>query len=97
MKPTDAWIGRAVYSADGKHLGEMAAIASDQVYADIGGFLGIGETRVLLSDDSIHAVTDDRIVLKLTEAEAKSLPGRRQGRRRAEVTAGVLNEKGPSV
>lgn len=74
VKPTDTWIGRAVYSVDGKHLGEIAAIASDQVYADIGGFLGIGETRVLLSDDSINAVTDDRIVLKLTEAEVKALP-----------------------
>jgi sporulation protein YlmC with PRC-barrel domain len=73
-KPTDAWIGRPVYSADGKHLGEVAAIASDQVYADIGGFLGLGETRVLLDDDSIQAVTDDRVVLKLPEAEAKTLP-----------------------
>ncbi|HEY8247092.1 MAG TPA: hypothetical protein VIG38_07405 [Hyphomicrobium sp.] len=74
VAPTDAWIGRAVYSSDGKHLGEVAAIAKDQVYADFGGFLGIGETRVLLSDDQIEGVKDNRVILKLTEAEAKSLP-----------------------
>jgi hypothetical protein len=73
-KPTDAWIGRAVYSSDGKHLGEVAALSQDQFYADIGGFLGIGETRVLLSGDQIDSVKDDRIVLKLSEAEAKALP-----------------------
>jgi hypothetical protein len=73
-KPSDAWIGRAVYSSDGKHLGEVAAIAGDQVLVDIGGFLGIGETRVALDDDQIATVTNNRIDLKLTEAEANSLP-----------------------
>jgi hypothetical protein len=72
--PTDAWIGRAVYSADGKHLGEVAATARDKLYVDIGGFLGIGETRVMLDDDQVVAVKANRIDLKLTEAEAKSLP-----------------------
>lgn len=74
VKPDQAWIGRAVYSSDGKHLGEVGAIADDQIYADIGGFLGIGESRVLLSTREIGAVTNDRIVLTMTEAEAKSLP-----------------------
>jgi hypothetical protein len=74
VKPTDAWIGRSVYGTDGNHLGEVAAIANGQLYVDIGGFLGLGETRVLLSDDQIESVTDDRIVLKMTENEAKALP-----------------------
>jgi hypothetical protein len=74
LTPTDAWIGRAVYSADGKHLGEVAAVADDQTYVDIGGFLGIGESRVLLANDKIDGVTDDRMILKLTEAEVKNLP-----------------------
>jgi hypothetical protein len=73
-KPSDAWIGRAVYSSDGKHLGEVAAIAGDQVLIDIGGFLGLGETRVSLDDDQIATVTNNRIDLKITEAEANSLP-----------------------
>ena len=47
-KPSDAWIGRAVYSSDGKHLGEVAGIAGDQVLVDIGGFLGLGETARLV-------------------------------------------------
>jgi sporulation protein YlmC with PRC-barrel domain len=72
--PTDAWIGRAIYSSDGEHLGEVTGVALNQAYADIGGFLGIGETRVSLAGDSIQAVQDDRIVLKLTEAEAERLP-----------------------
>ncbi len=42
--PTDAWIGRPVYSIDDKKIGEVSAIVGDQVYADIGGFLGLGET-----------------------------------------------------
>ena len=52
----------------------MTGIALDQVYADMGGLLGIGETRVALAGDSIQAVQDDRIVLKLTETEAERLP-----------------------
>ena len=52
----------------------IGAVSGDQVYADIGGFLGIGETRVLLTPDKIASVKNDRIVLKLTENEAKNLP-----------------------
>jgi hypothetical protein len=74
MRPTEAWVGRAVYSSDGKNLGEVAAIADDSLYVDIGGFLGIGETRVLVDNDKLGAVEPDRIVLKLTEAEVKTFP-----------------------
>jgi hypothetical protein len=74
MAPTDAWIGRPVYSSDGKHVGEVSAIAGDKVYADIGGYLGIGETRVLLSLDKIAGVQDERIDLTLTEEQAGNLP-----------------------
>lgn len=74
LAPTDAWIGRPVYSSDGEHVGEISAISGDQVYADIGGFLGIGETRVLLSPDQIATVNDKRIDLTLTQAQANELP-----------------------
>ena len=74
VTPTDAWIGRAVYGSDGNHLGEVAVIADGLLYVDIGGFLGIGETRVLVKDDQIESITDDRIVLKMTETEASALP-----------------------
>jgi len=74
MKPSEAWIGRAVYSNDGKNVGEVAAISGDSLYVDVGGFLGIGESRVLLDERQLAAVQPDRITLKMTEAEVKSLP-----------------------
>jgi hypothetical protein len=72
--PSDAWIGRPVYSSDGTHVGEVAAISGDRAFADIGGFLGLGETRVLLGPVQIARVTDDRIELAITASEAGSLP-----------------------
>lgn len=74
MKPTEAWVGRAVYSSDGKNVGEVAAVADDSIYVDVGGFLGIGESRVLLNQTQLDAVQPDRITLKMTEAETKNLP-----------------------
>jgi hypothetical protein len=74
LTPTDAWIGRPVYSSDGKHIGEISAISGDQIYADIGGFLGIGETRVLLQSTDIASVKEDRVDLTITQAQADKLP-----------------------
>lgn len=74
MTPSPAWKGRSVYSIDGKDLGEVAAIDGNDAYVDIGGFLGIGEHRVRIKDSDIGSVTDERITLKMTEAEAKALP-----------------------
>ena len=71
---SDEWIGRAVYSSDGKELGKVASVQQGDLNADLGGFLGIGATRTLIKADQIQEVKDDRIVLRLTEAEAKSLP-----------------------
>lgn len=74
------WIGRPVYSSDGKELGAIATLQrgpEDKVSAldaDIGGFLGFGETRVRFTADQIKEVKDDSLVVTLTEAEAKSLP-----------------------
>jgi hypothetical protein len=74
MTPSDAWIGRALYSSDGKYLGEVSGTARDQVYADIGGFLGFGATHVRVDGNQVQEVKNDRIVLKLNETEANSLP-----------------------
>jgi PRC-barrel domain len=47
------WIDKVVYSADGKNVGEVAALTRDgsgkviEIHADIGGFLGLGQTRAL--------------------------------------------------
>ena len=76
--PTDEWIGRAVYSSDGKNLGDVAKLSGNDVLVDIGGFLGIGATRALIKADQIKEVQNDRIVLTLPEAEAKKLPAAEQ-------------------
>jgi len=74
------WIGRPIYSSDGKDLGEIAALSLgpdglvNEVHADVGGFLGFGATRVRFTSDQIKQVKDDSLVVTLTEAEAKSLP-----------------------
>ena len=73
------WVNKNVYSSDGKNLGEVAAFARDgsgkvtEMHADVGGFLGIGETRVRLMPSQFTLGTD-RVVLSLTSEQAKTLP-----------------------
>lgn len=83
LKLTDAeakeWVGKTVYSSDDKNLGEVAAFQRgsegkvQEMHADIGGFLGIGETRVRVLP-SEFTLSGDRIVLKMTGEQAKALP-----------------------
>lgn len=74
-----AWINKSVYSSDNQNLGEVAAIKRDQagnvteLHADIGGFLGLGETRVRVLPNQFE-VAGDRILLDMTADQAKSLP-----------------------
>ena len=78
LVPDQNWVGRYVYSSDGKDLGKIASVktkgTSGEVYFDMGGFLGIGTTRTRVTSDQIQDVQNDRIVLRLTQAEAKNLP-----------------------
>ena len=73
------WVGKTVYSSDGKNLGEVAAFARDasgrvtEMHADIGGFLGIGETRVRILPTQF-AVGTDRITVNMTAEQARTLP-----------------------
>jgi hypothetical protein len=73
------WIDKPVYSSDGSKIGEVAAIArgSDntitEMHADIGGFLGIGKSRVRLTPAQF-TLQDDRVMLSVTATEAKTLP-----------------------
>jgi hypothetical protein len=73
------WVGKPVYSSDDKNLGEVAAFArsSDntvtEMHIDIGGFLGLGETRVKLTPAQFK-LEDDRAVLDIDAAAAKNLP-----------------------
>jgi hypothetical protein len=74
----ESWVGKHVYSSDGKKLGEVAAIKRTadnkitELRADIGGFLGIGEHQIALPAAQF-AVQNDRVVLDLTSAAAKAL------------------------
>jgi hypothetical protein len=74
-----AWIDKPVYSSDGKKIGEVAAFARgtnnavSEMHADIGGFLGLGETRVRLMPAQFK-LQGDRVVLDVTAAQAKDLP-----------------------
>jgi hypothetical protein len=74
-----AWVDKVVYSSDGMNLGEVAAFARDasgkvtEMHADMGGFLGIGETRVRLMPAQFK-VEGDRVVLNMTAEQAKALP-----------------------
>jgi hypothetical protein len=76
--PDQQWVGRYVYSSDDKDLGKIAAVkqngSSSELFFDMGGLLGIGATRKSITADQIQDVKNDRIVLKLSEAEAKKLP-----------------------
>lgn len=73
------WIDRPVYSSDGKKLGEVVAFQRDAaskvtgLHVDIGGFLGMGQTRVNLTPTQFK-LQGDRVVLDLTAAQAKDLP-----------------------
>ncbi|MFM9850050.1 MAG: PRC-barrel domain-containing protein [Hyphomicrobiaceae bacterium] len=73
------WVDKAVYSSDGKELGEVAEFkrGSDnkvtELHADIGGFLGMGETRIKLMPSEFK-LQGDRVVLSITEEQAKALP-----------------------
>ena len=74
-----AWIDKTVYSSDGKNVGEVAAFARDasgkvtEMHADVGGFLGLGETRVRLMPGDF-TLSNDRVVLNLSSDAVKSLP-----------------------
>jgi hypothetical protein len=73
------WVNKVVYSSDGKNVGEVAAFARDasgkvgEMHADIGGFLGLGETRVRLMPAQF-TLNSDRVTLMLTADQAKNLP-----------------------
>jgi len=74
----DTWIGRSIYSSDGKELGTLALWKKNgpgsDLYIDVGGFLGLGTTRKLIKPEQVQEAKGDRIVLRLTKDEADNLP-----------------------
>lgn len=74
-----AWFNKPVFSSDGQKLGEVVAFQRDAqnnvvgMHADIGGFLGYGQTSVALRADQFK-LSGDRVLLDLTSVQAKELP-----------------------
>lgn len=74
-----AWIDKSVFSSDQKNVGEVAEVSRDntgavtELQADIGGFLGIGETRVRVAPSDFKLM-NDRVVLNITAEQANKLP-----------------------
>lgn len=70
---------KVVWSSDQKNIGEVADVVRDssgrvtEMHADIGGFLGFGETRVRVSPGQFKLV-NDRVELTQTEDQAEKLP-----------------------
>lgn len=73
------WVDKVVYSSDGKNIGEVAEFKRStdnkvtELQADIGGFLGMGETRIKLTPSEFK-LQGDRVVLNITEEQANALP-----------------------
>jgi hypothetical protein len=74
-----SWVDKIIYSSDNQNLGEVAAFARDasgkvtEMHADIGGLMGLGETRVRLMPTQFR-LDNDRVVLNLTAEQVKALP-----------------------
>lgn len=74
-----AWEKKDIYSADGKKVGDVHKIMRDssgmvtELQADVGGFLGIGETRVRLMPNQFN-LAGDRVALSLNADQVKTLP-----------------------
>ena len=73
------WVGKPVYSSDNEKIGYVAAFARaadnsvTEMHIDIGGVLGLGETRVKLTPAQFK-MQGDRVVLDVTAADANDLP-----------------------
>jgi hypothetical protein len=74
-----SWVDKPIYSSDNKEIGEVAAFKRGadnivtEMHADIGGMMGMGETRVKLTPEQF-SLQNDRVTLKLTQEQAKNLP-----------------------
>jgi ribosomal 30S subunit maturation factor RimM len=73
------WINKSVYSSDDKNVGTVTGIQRDangrvtEIHADVGGFLGLGAQRVMLTPAQVR-FDGDRVLLNMTSEQVKSLP-----------------------
>ena len=73
------WVGKPVYSSDGKELGKITRLDSSaenkatQLYTDIGSTMGSGRHQIILPATRF-SLESDRVVLDMTAAQATKLP-----------------------
>lgn len=78
-KEMDKFIGKDVYGADGKEVGELSNVLLDpngRVRAGViefGGFLGIGEHKAAVPWEKL-TVQGDRLLVNLTKDQVKAMP-----------------------
>ncbi|MBC8050265.1 MAG: hypothetical protein H7X92_08990 [Chitinophagales bacterium] len=74
-----SWIGMKIETIDGVNVGEVAGVIPatgsvlQEVHADIGGFLGFGETRVKMMPAQLTR-QGDKFIVSLTKDEVSKLP-----------------------
>ena len=74
-----ALIGKPVFSMDGKSVGTVANIDRkssgevNELHADVGGFLGLGQTRVRVTPAQFR-IDNQRVVLNMSAEQIKALP-----------------------
>ena len=73
------WVGKPVYSNDGKELGTVTRLDSSpenkatQLYTDIGSVTGSGKHQIILPATRF-SLEKDRVVVDMTSAQAAKLP-----------------------
>lgn len=76
---TEWLVGLPIWSSDEQHVGRVSAVELDAdgtvnlLEAEIGGFLGIGQSTVWITSDNFTK-DGDRIVLSMTADEVGALP-----------------------
>ena len=79
---SDAWlVGLPLYSSDGKKLGQVtevvAAAGQRAVRAEMGTFLGLGPTPILIPEEMVER-KPDRVEIIMTAAEVKTFATRQR-------------------
>ena len=73
------WVGKQIHSSNGESNGELSDLVEgadgnvEAFHANIGGFLGLGETTVRVKPSDLKLV-DEKVTLSMTSEEAKNLP-----------------------
>jgi hypothetical protein len=79
---SDAWlVGLPLYSSDGKKLGQVtevvAAAGQGAVRAEMGTFLGLGPTSILIPEEMVER-KPDRVEIIMTASEIKTFATRQR-------------------